>query len=90
MRPDEFRVSIIITSFNAREYLVDAVESVKTQTLPPHEIIIADDCSSDGSRNAIQSYERRFPSWIKGVYQQKNIGIPGDRNSALRTTHGHW
>jgi|GEM_PF-3313202 len=90
MRPDDFRASIIITSYNAREYLIEAVESVMVQTLRPHEIIIADDGSSDGSRDTIRSWEKQHPGWIKGIYQQENVGIPANRNTALRAVTGNY
>ena len=90
MQLEDFRASIIITSYNGRDYLVEAVESVMAQTLHPHEIIIADDCSSDGSREIIRSWEIQHPGWIKGVFQQKNVGIPKNRNSALRTVTGNY
>jgi glycosyltransferase involved in cell wall biosynthesis len=41
--------SVFIASYNQKKYLVEAVESVLAQTLKPFEIIIVDDCSTDGS-----------------------------------------
>lgn len=90
MREQDFRVSIIITSFNQRTYLVEAIESVLSQTLHPHEIIIADDCSSDGSQEVIRSYEGRYSGLVKSVLQDKNIGIPRNRNAALRVATGNY
>lgn len=90
MQPADFRPSIIITSYNARDYLIESVDSVIAQTLRPHEIIIADDGSTDGSRETIRNYEQRHPGWIKGVYQQQNVGIPANRNAALREVTGNF
>ena len=55
MRNDP-KISVFITSFNQKEYIIEAIESVLTQTLTPFEIIIVDDCSSDGSQNVIRKY----------------------------------
>lgn len=90
MNRDDFRASIVITSYNNREYLIEAVESVMSQTLRPHEIIVADDASSDGSQATIRSYEARFPGWIRGVIQAQNVGIPRNRNAALRRVTGNY
>jgi len=79
---------VIITSYNQKDYLKEAVESVINQTVKPHEIIIADDCSYDGSVNIIHEYMERFPGWIKAVFQAKNVGIPRNRNAALRVVTG--
>lgn len=90
MKQHDFKPSIIITSFNHRAYLIEAIESVLAQTLPPHEIIVADDASSDGSQEAIRAYEKRYPGLVKGVFQDKNAGIPKNRNAALRTVTGNY
>ena len=90
MQADDYRISIIITSYNKRDYLVEAVDSVIAQTLRPHEIIIADDGSGDGSRETIRSYMDRYPGWIRGIFQEQNVGIPKNRNAALRTVTGNY
>jgi glycosyltransferase involved in cell wall biosynthesis len=90
MQADDYRISIIITSYNKRDYLVEAVDSVIAQTLRPHEIIIADDGSSDGSPDTIREYMERHPGWIRGVLQEHNVGIPKNRNAALREVTGNY
>src|SRR5262245_56185453 len=86
----DIRISIIITSYNHRAYLVEAIESVLDQTRLPHEIIVADDMSSDGSQDAIREYERRYPGLVRGLLQEHNRGIPGNRNAALRIVTGNY
>ena len=86
----DFRISIIINSYNQRAYLIEAIESVLGQTLTPHEIIVADDMSSDGSRETIREYERRSPGIVRGVFQEQNVGIPRNRNAALRAVTGNY
>jgi glycosyltransferase involved in cell wall biosynthesis len=90
MSPPPPRLSIVITSFNHRAFLVDAIESVLAQTLMPHEIIVADDGSSDGSPDTIQAYQRRFPGLVKGVFRDTNGGIPKNRNGGLRAVTGDY
>jgi glycosyltransferase involved in cell wall biosynthesis len=90
MSEREFKISIIITSYNHRAYLIDAIDSVLGQTLMPHEIIVADDMSSDGSQDTIREYERAFPATVKGVYQAQRCGIPRNRNAALRAVTGNY
>lgn len=41
--------SVIIDSYNYRDYICTAVDSVLNQTLPPRQIVIVDDGSSDGT-----------------------------------------
>ena len=90
MKSNDFRVSIIITSYNLKHYLIEAIESVIHQTVRPHEIIIADDHSTDGSVELIRDYIARYPGWIKGVFQKENVGISKNRNAALRQATGNY
>lgn len=90
MNITNFRVSVIITSYNQKLYLRETIESVINQTIKLHEIIIADDASTDGSVELIKDYLARYPGWIKGVFQEKNVGIPGNRNAALYQVTGNY
>ncbi len=81
-------ISVIITSYNQKDYLKEAVESVLSQTLRPMEIIICDDASSDGSQELIRSYENRYPGLVRAVLHPKNLGISKNRNSGLRAVRG--
>jgi glycosyltransferase involved in cell wall biosynthesis len=88
---NNFQVSVVITSYNQRAYLIEAIESVISQTVRPHEIIIADDHSTDGESVAcIRNYMARYPGWIKGVFQPENVGIPKNRNAGLRQVTGNY
>ena len=50
-------VSIVFTSYNHKEYLRQALDSLLNQTYPNTEIIIIDDCSTDGSQEILREYE---------------------------------
>lgn len=50
-------VSIVFTSYNHKEYLRQALDSLLNQTYPNTEIIIIDDCSTDGSQEILKEYE---------------------------------
>lgn len=83
-----YTVSVIITSYNQKSYLVEAIDSVLAQTSKPHEIIVADDRSSDGSAEVIKAYAERYPGLVRGIYQERNVGISQNRNTALRAATG--
>jgi len=85
------QVSLIITSYNQQEYLREAIESAIDQTVAPFEIIVADDHSTkDGSIETIRQYAARYPGLVRGLFQEKNVGIPKNRNSALRMVKGDY
>jgi glycosyltransferase involved in cell wall biosynthesis len=90
MGKNDFRASVIITSYNQKGFLVETVESVIKQTVRPYEIIIADDHSTDGSVELIREYIARHPGWINGVFQEENVHIPRNRNAALQKVTGNY
>ena len=60
------KLSVIIVSYNEREYLGLAIESCLQQKFDyPYEIIIGDDGSNDGSVDLIREYEEKYPDIIK-------------------------
>ena len=84
------RISVIITSFNDPNRLEKAINSVLRQSYQPHEIILSDDASTDRSIELIREYRDRHPNLIKAIFQQKNVGIPRNRNSALSIVTGNY
>ncbi len=84
------KISVIITSYNQKTYLRQTLNSVIAQTLLPYEIIICDDCSTDGSQRMIKDYERRYPNLIKAIYQDFNIGVTRNRNMGIKMATGDY
>jgi glycosyltransferase involved in cell wall biosynthesis len=81
------QISCIIVNYNNKNFLIEAVESVLKQTLSAHEIIIADDASTDGSKELIESIARKHPK-IKPILREKNIGVARNRDLAIRQASG--
>jgi glycosyltransferase involved in cell wall biosynthesis len=55
------------------------------------EIIVADDHSTkDGSVETIREYAAKYPDLVRGLFQERNVGIPKNRNSALRMVKGDY
>lgn len=69
------KVSVIIPNYNHAAFLQERIDSVLSQTYPPAEIIILDDCSTDESRSVIDQY-RQNPLVSNVVYNQTNSGSP--------------
>ncbi|WP_283390587.1 glycosyltransferase family 2 protein [Millionella massiliensis] len=56
---DAPKVSIIFTSFNHKEYLSQALDALLGQSFEDFELIVVDDCSTDGSQLVLQDYAIR-------------------------------
>jgi glycosyltransferase involved in cell wall biosynthesis len=84
------KISVWITSYNQKIFLKEAIESVLAQTLKPFQVIIVDDCSSDGSRELISSYANAHPSLITPIFHEQNRGVAQVRISALEKVIGDF
>ncbi|MFP3984206.1 MAG: glycosyltransferase family 2 protein [Desulfurivibrionaceae bacterium] len=72
-------VSVIIPTYNRRNFLEKAVNSVIDQTLANHEIIVVDDGSTDDSYDFVQSCGGQ----VRYIYQG-NQGPAAARNAGIR------
>ncbi|SMC40467.1 Glycosyl transferase family 2 [Oscillospiraceae bacterium] len=43
------KTSIVLSTYNGEKYIIEQLESLKSQTLAPDEVIISDDCSTDST-----------------------------------------
>src|SRR6266566_631820 len=80
------KVSALIPTYNRREHVQRAIESVLSQTIPPDEIIVVDDGSTDGTREALA---HRFGSTVRVVCQE-NGGVSSSRRRAVREARNDW
>jgi glycosyltransferase involved in cell wall biosynthesis len=73
------KISIVTLSFNQRDYLQEALESVLSQEYPDLEYIVVDPGSTDGSRELILSYGDRIAATIfepdRGAAEGLNRGF---------------
>lgn len=66
-------VTIGITNYNGIQYLSKCVDSFINQTYKNIEILLIDDCSTDGSKEIIKEYEEKYKNII-AIYHSVNSG----------------
>ena len=67
-------VSVAISTFNHKQYIQQSIESVLVQeTSFPYEIVISDDCSTDGTTDILRKYQSRYPDKIRLVIAKRNL-----------------
>lgn len=68
------KLSVIVCTYNQRGYISSALDSILAQNVDfPYEIILADDCSSDGTAEICRDYALRYPC-IRLVENARNKG----------------
>jgi glycosyltransferase involved in cell wall biosynthesis len=73
------KITLVIPCFNERRTIVDVVRAVRNSPVSDKEIIVVDDCSTDGKREILaQTIE---PLATKVIYHKRNQG----KGAALRS-----
>jgi glycosyltransferase involved in cell wall biosynthesis len=73
------KVSVCVITYNQERYIRKCLQSlVEQQTSFDFEIIVGDDCSTDGTRKIVQEFQRDHPDRVRLVLQERNTG--GTRN----------
>jgi len=79
------RFSVVIPAYNSAATLARAIDSVRAQSWPPHEIIVVDDGSEDDTADVAQ----RYGDGVK-LIRQANDGVSSARNAGGRAATGDW
>ncbi len=88
----EYEISIIIPTYNAEDYIFDAVESVKNQTLEFNniELILVDDNSTDNTNSIIKKLSEEYDN-IKSIFLTENSGSPSKpRNIGIKESSASY
>ncbi len=83
-------VSIAIISYNCKDFLNEAIISILNQTYQNIEIIIADDCSTDGTQEMLLEYKKCYPQKFILKLNKKNLGITKNSNVAHFACNGKY
>lgn len=87
MVKENIAVSIIMSVYNAENYLNEAIDSILNQTFQDFEFIIVEDASTDSSYKILKEYEDKR---IKIIRNKSNIGLTRSLNKALKYATGKY
>jgi glycosyltransferase involved in cell wall biosynthesis len=80
-------VSILVTSYNRERFIAESIESVLAQSYGDFELLVTDNCSTDGTAEIARGYERRDPR-VRVIVNERNLGQFGNRNRAATLARG--
>lgn len=80
-------ISVIMPLYNTEQFVGQSIESILRQTLGDFELIVVDDCSTDGSYAVAERYARRDPR-IRLLRNERNKGVAGTKNRGLDAVRG--
>lgn len=76
------QVSVCLLTYNHAHLIETTLESILRQTLPSYEVIVSDDCSTDGTWDLILAAAKKDPR-IRPVRPTRNLGMAGNANLAV-------
>ena len=82
-------VTIVMPAYNSEKYLLNAVDSVRKQTIRAWELLIIDDCSTDETGKLAEDLAR-IDDRIIALHNEKNLGVGATRNRGVLEAKGDW
>lgn len=79
-------VTVIVTTHNLENTIEDCLRDLFSQTFQQFDLLMVDDCSSDGTREILQRWQAKYPDRIKLYLLEEKLGMPArTRNAALQS-----
>lgn len=79
-------LSVCLITYNHAKYIRRGIEGVLMQKTDfDWELIIADDCSTDGTRDILNEYQQKYPDKIRLILQEKNVGAAQNWFQLMKT-----
>ncbi len=78
-------ISVVVPSYNAGRWLAESLDSIFAQTIPPGEVVVVDDGSTDDTPAVLARYADRVR-----LVRSANQGLAAARNLGLALARGDW
>lgn len=81
-------MSVAMAAFNGGRYLPDQLATIAEQTLPPDELVVYDDGSSDGSQAVVSRFAEDVPFPVRVIGDSTRAGSKVAFERAIGACHG--
>ena len=69
-------ISVLVITYNQEKYISKTLDSILAQEYSgEYEVVIGEDCSTDGTRQIIEQYQKKYPHIIKPIFNNSNQGL---------------
>ena len=86
---DRYVVSVITAAYNSADYINDAYDSLRSQTMENWEWVVVDDASTDDTLDILTGISQK-DSRVRVFSNTRNAGAARSRNWALQETRGQF
>jgi glycosyltransferase involved in cell wall biosynthesis len=85
------KVSVLMITYNQDDFIAQAIHSALMQMTDfDYEIVIGDDCSTDGTRDIVADLARKHPSKIRPLFQDVHLGVNRNLVATLKACSGQY
>ena len=85
------KLSVAMITYNHEQFIAQAIESVLAQKVDfEYEIVVGEDCSTDGTRAIVTDFSRRYPGRIAALLRERNLGGPRNLLGTLAACRGEY
>lgn len=87
----DIKVSVAMITYNHERFIAQAIESVLMQETDfGVELVIGEDCSTDGTRSIVRDYGERYPERIRPLLPEQNLGMMRNFVSVMKACSGQY
>lgn len=83
-------VSVVMCTYNGKQFLREQIDSILAQDYPLHEIIVQDDRSTDDTWDILQTYAKAHPGLFKLFRNDEQLGFNRNFHTALLRATGEY
>lgn len=83
------KISVVLPTYNGIKYIKQSIDSVLNQTFSDFELIIIDDCSTDGTGEFLDGYAKE-DTRIRVFHNEENLKLPASLNRGFSKANGEY
>lgn len=84
-------VSVKMITYNHEPYIAQAIKgALRQETSFPFELVIGEDCSTDGTREIVFDYQKKYPDIIRVITSDQNVGMHKNGPRTLKECRGKY
>lgn len=84
-------ISVLVITYNQKKYIEKCLDSILSQDIDETiEVLVGDDCSTDGTSQLLLYYARLYPNVIKPILRERNIGATANIFDLIKRAKGRY
>ncbi|WP_268225679.1 glycosyltransferase [Sinomicrobium oceani] len=85
------KLSVCIFTYNHQAYIAETIEgALRQKTNFEFEIVVGEDCSTDGTRQIVEQYEKCYPQKVRAIYNKTNLGMMSNNSNTILQCKGDY